>query len=177
MQTTVVIIFSSMVIAILFDSLAWGRLSSPAFVRAKGPPAPDTNSYMQDQVDDIRKKQGRISEITRTLALTVICFASFLLFGEVNIVSAFQQNIVIKAISIFGLLYGFIYHLIIGPGRMARETHGTNKLYSKKGFREFFVPYIAKMFSFFAVIFGMLGVLIINIVVGIQNDFDQLFFY
>lgn len=166
-----------MVIAIVCDSLAWGRLSSPAFIRAKGPPAPNTDSFTQDQIGDIRKKQGKISEITRTLALTVICFASLLLFGEVNIVSAFQQNMVVKVISYIGLLYGFIYHLMIGPRRLAKETYSPYKLYSKEGLREFFIPYIAKMFSFFAVIFGILGILIINIVIGIQNDFDQLFYY
>lgn len=175
LQTTIVIIFSSMVIAIFCDSLAWGRLSSRAFIRAKGPPAIITDSYTQDQIYNLRKNQGKISEITRTLALTIISFASLLLFGEIDIVSAFHHNFFVKVVSVIGLLYGLIYHFFIGPRQLAKESHESIKLYSKPGFREFFVPYLAKLVSFFTVIFGILSVLIINIIIGIQNDFDQLF--
>ncbi|MEJ2759663.1 MAG: hypothetical protein P8046_14380, partial [Anaerolineales bacterium] len=111
MQITIAIIFSSMVIAIVCDSLAWGRLSSPAFVRAKAPPVANSNSYTQDQVYNIRKKQGKISEVTRTLALAVISFAALLLFGEIDVVSAYRYNITVKIVSAIGLLYGLIYHL------------------------------------------------------------------
>lgn len=175
MQTTILLILASMVIAIICDSLAWGKFTSRTFINAKSPSGANLEIRTHKQFEDTQIKQGQISEITRTLALTIISFVALLLFGEVDLRLAIQDNLLVQALCIIGLLYGFIYHLFVGPARLANTSQGTIQRYSKEGFREFLAPYLFKLISFLAVIFGILSVLIISVIVGIQEDFNQIF--
>lgn len=174
MQTTILLILGSMVIAIICDSLAWGKFTSRTFVQAKSPSAIN-QAPIHEHLEDAQTRQGQISEITRTSVLAIISFIALLLFGEVDLGLAVRQNLLVQIICIIGLLYGLVYHLFVGPAHLAKTSQGTIKQYSKEGFREFLVPYLFKLISFLAVIFGILSVLVIGIIRGIQADFNQLF--
>ncbi len=174
MQTTIVILLLSMVIAILCDSLGWGILCSRSWVEAKGPPALGQDELSEKQIYAERRRNGQISEITRTLALTTICMFAVLLFGYVDVFSAIQHNRLIQGLIVFGLLYGLIYYPIIGPSRLAKISHPQVRLLSKTGLREYFLPYLIRLPGFIAVSIGIFGLLIIHIIVGIQNDFSTI---
>lgn len=175
MQMTVLVLLSSMTIAFISDSLSWTIFTSPTWVRTHGPPVPDQNSLPEDVINKLRIKKGLITEITRTFLITIISLVSIALFGPVNIYEAFKNNLTIQIICLVGLTSGLVHYLFIGPYRLAKKSTQPMKLLSQKGFREFFVPYLIKLVGFLAVIFGILGALIISVFIGIQNDLSDLF--
>ncbi len=174
MYLSIVIIMICMLIAIISDSLAWGKFCSKSRVNAFGPPVLDRGSMSDEQVFNIRKKNGRISEITRTVGMTIISLFAIVLFGNVDVLLAIQHNFLVKILIFTGISYGVIYYLYVGPSRLAKESDPKFQLFSQRGFREYFVPYLIRLPGFYAAILGIFGILVINIVIGIKNDFSEL---
>jgi hypothetical protein len=174
MYLSILVILICMLIAIISDSLAWGKLCSQSRVNAFGPPVLDRGSLSAEQINNIRKKNGQISEITRTVAITIICFFAIVLFGNVDVFSAIQHNVLVKILFLIGILYGVIYYMFVGPSKLAKISDQNIQLISQRGFREYFVPYLVRLPGFFAAILGIFGILVINIIIGIQNDFKVL---
>lgn len=155
----------ALTIAYTCDYLEWGSISSKTFIKALGP------KDIEDQKE--RARRGRNSEYTRSTFLVIISLLTVVFFGTPSLFETITNNIYIQIGILIFFSHGVFHYLLVGPLKI-RSNKKEFKILSKKGIREYFIPYFIALIGFYALWFGIILVAVIAITNGISIDLQTI---